>query len=223
MTDSVAALREKSLGEKNEREPDLLGQLADLTCNLRSALDRFRLDARLAALTEKEIPDARQRLLHVLKLTDAAAHRTLDLVEQSGPPADRTAREAASLAAPWARFRTGTISVADYCDLINRIDHFLTAARADSETVRTNLAEVLLAQDYQDLSGQIIRGVMHLVAEVEVVLVDLTRLAGSAAGLAPESSDSSRGHGPVIPGVDHGATVVNGQADIDALLSDLGM
>jgi len=205
-------------------EPDLFAQLASLTNNLRNALDRFRLDSRLTALAEKEIPDARQRLNHVLKLTDAAAHRTMDLVEQSGPPAERTAKEAASLAEPWARFRGGKISVAEYLDLIQRIDHFLGAARTDSETVRANLAEVLLAQDYQDLTGQIIRGVMNLVAEVEVVLVDLTRLTGREEGLESKSAtDSNRGHGPVIPGVDTGATVVNGQADIDALLSDLGM
>jgi chemotaxis protein CheZ len=212
-----------ALREKPAREPDLLAQLADLTVNLRNALDRFRLDSRLTALAEKEIPDARHRLNHVLKLTEQAAHRTLDLVEQSGPPAERTAREAAALAEPWARFRAGTISVAEYLDLINRIDHFLTAARKDSETVRANLAEVLLAQDYQDLTGQIIRGVMNLVAEVEVVLVDLTRLTGVDPSVKPKSAtDSSRGHGPAVPGVDSEA-VVNGQADIDALLSDLGM
>lgn len=213
-----------ALRETPAREPDLLAQLADLTCNLRNALDRFRLDSRLTALAEKEIPDARHRLNHVLKLTEAAAHRTLDLVEQSGPPAERTAREAAALAESWARFRAGTISVEDYCDLINRIDRFLSAARTDSETVRANLAEVLLAQDYQDLTGQIIRGVMNLVSEVEVVLVDLARLTGTDPNAAQaQPTDSSRGHGPAIPGVDHGAAIVNGQADIDALLSDLGM
>jgi chemotaxis protein CheZ len=207
-----------------EREPDLLAQLASLTSNLRNALDRFRLDSRLTALAEKEIPDARERLNHVLTLTDAAAHRTLDLVEQSGPPADRTANEAASLAEPWERFRAGKISVADYLDLIKRIDHFLGAARTDSETVRANLAEVLLAQDYQDLTGQIIRGVMNLVAEVEVVLVDLSQLAGRDESVAVKSAtDSNRGHGPAVPGVDQPAMLVNGQADIDALLSDLGM
>jgi chemotaxis protein CheZ len=205
-----------------EREPDLLAQLADLTSNLRNALDRFRLDSRLTALAVKEIPDARQRLMHVLKLTEAAAHRTLDLVERSGPPADRTAREAASLGESWQRFRLGTISVAEYVDLTERIDRFLGAARADSETVRANLNEVLLAQDYQDLTGQIIRGVMNLVAEVEVVLVDLTHLAGNQAGTG-QADASSRGQGPAIPGVDHGGTIINGQADIDALLSDLGM
>src|SRR5215510_5894380 len=107
--------------------------------NLRNALDRFRLDARLTALAEKEIPDARQRLMHVLKLTEAAAHRTLDLVEKSAPPADRTAREAAGIAAAWKRFRSGTISVAEYVELTRRIDQFLESARVDSEAVRANL------------------------------------------------------------------------------------
>lgn len=217
MTESSAAVRAPL-----EREPDLLGQLADLTMNLRSALDRFRLDARLTALAEKEIPDARQRLVHVLKLTEAAAHRTLDLVEKSAPPADRTAREAVGIAEAWRKFRTGTITVAEYVELTKRIDRFLEAARTDSEAVRANLNEVLLAQDYQDLTGQIIRGVMNLVSEVEVVLVDLTRLTGAQAAAAT-GIHSNRGHGPAIPGVDHGATVVSDQADIDALLSDLGM
>jgi chemotaxis protein CheZ len=212
-----------SLHALTEREPDLLAQLASLTTNLRSALDRFRLDSRLTALAEKEIPDARQRLMHVLQLTDAAAHRTLDLVEKSAPIAERTAREAAALAEPWAKFRSGQIPVADYLDLLKRMDEFLGTARTDSQTVRSNLNEVLMAQDYQDLTGQIIRGVMNLVAEVEVVLVDLSRLTGRQDAAPAPAADSSRGHGPAIPGVDHGGAVVNGQADIDSLLSDLGM
>ena len=220
-----AALREAVHRVSTDgRGPDLLAQLQDLTCNLQTALDRFRLDSRLTRLAEKEVPDAHERLQHVLKLTDQAAHRTLDLVEQSGPPADRTAKEAAALAEPWSRFREGTITVSDYCDLITRIDKFLLASRTDSETVRANLNEVLLAQDYQDLTGQIIRGVMTLVAEVEVVLVDLARLAGTTGGNnGPTAEELARGTGPVVPGVEQGAAVVNGQVDIDALLSDLGI
>ena len=223
MTDS-AALQQPTPATDLTPEVDLFAQLSSLTSNLRNALDRFRRDSRLNALAEKEIPDARQRLSHVLKMTDAAAHRTMDLVEKSGPPADRIAREAASLTEPWARFRGGKISVADYLDLIRRIDHFLGAACTDSETVRANLNEVMLAQDFQDLTGQIIRGVINLVGEVEVVLVDLSKLAGHEPGVETKSAtDDSRGHGPAVPGVDHGGTVVQGQSDIDDLLSGLGI
>jgi len=204
--------------------PQLLEQLQDLTLNLRSALDRFRLDSRLTRLAEKEVPDARERLNHVLKLTDQAAHRTLDLVEKSCPQADRIAKEAGSLNEPWSRFRAGTISVADYCDLIGRVDKFLVSAQVDSESVRANLNEVLMAQDFQDLTGQIIRGVVTLVTEVEVVLIDLAKLSGaSGIDMSPTAEELARGTGPVVPGVEQGAATVNEQADIDALLSDLGM
>jgi chemotaxis protein CheZ len=213
------------LRQDPERDTSLMAELHDLTCNLRSALDRFRFESRLNDLAEKEIPDARQRLNHVLKLTDSAAHRTLDLVEQSGPPAERTAREAAGLSESWARFRARDISPDEFRSLVKRMDAFLVNARTDSETVRTNLAEVLLAQGYQDLTGQIIRSVMALVGDVEGALADLTRLARGEAtsGTSREGEYTSRQTGPVVPGVDAGGAVVSDQQDVDDLLSNLGM
>jgi chemotaxis protein CheZ len=81
-----------------------------------------------------------------------------------------------------------------------------------------------MAQDFQDLTGQIIRGVVTLVSEVEVVLVDLAKLSGAAGtDISPTAEELARGTGPVVPGVEQGAATVNEQADIDALLSDLGM
>ena len=67
--------------------------LAKISQALADALSRFQLDSRIAALAEKEIPDARQRLDHVLKMTEDATHRTLDLIE-----ADRAAGRS-----PWPR------------------------------------------------------------------------------------------------------------------------
>ena len=74
------------------RERGLWDSLRQLDARLRAALDQFRLDPRLLRLAGKEIPDARTRLDHVLKLTDDAAHRTLDLVESSTPLVARTRR-----------------------------------------------------------------------------------------------------------------------------------
>ncbi len=204
------------------RRPELFNELRDLTSNLKVALDRFRLDARLADFAEKEIPDARQRLAHVLKLTDEAAHRTLDLVEESGPPAERTARAAETLAGPWMRFRSRKIELKEFHELLKRMDAFLPAARADAEQIRRNLSELLLTQGYQDLTGQIIRGVIELVRELESALIELTRLSGAGAVPADRASPASRGHGPSVPGLTQGE-VASGQQDVDALLSGLGM
>src|ERR1043165_4273871 len=79
-------------GLLQRRERMLFLDLRKLTGDLQSALQRFRLDSRLADLAEKDVPNAKLRLDHVLRLTDEAAHRTLDLVEQSGPPPGPTSR-----------------------------------------------------------------------------------------------------------------------------------
>lgn len=201
----------------------LRSDLRELTENLRFALDRFSVDSRLADLAEKEVPDARHRLEHVLKLTDEAAHTTLDLVERSGPLAERTGARAAEILPLWQQFRERNLEHKDFQILLVAMDAFLPAARADSEQVRNNLAEVLMAQGYQDISGQIIRGVMQLVTEIESVLVGLMGLStADPERVATAAAPSSRGHGPVVPGVDHGK-VVSGQQDVDALLSGLGM
>ncbi|MGH6609849.1 MAG: protein phosphatase CheZ [Burkholderiaceae bacterium] len=205
------------------REQALFGTLRKLTSDMQSALERFRVDSRLVDLAQKDVPDARHRLDHVLKLTDEAAHRTMDLVEQSGPLAERTACEAADMVVLWRRFRTRKIAVEEFRHMVTRMDAFLESARVDMDRVRGNLSEVLLAQGYQDLSGQIIRGVMKLVVELEVALADLIRLSNSGThGVRAISEETRRGFGPSVPGIDNGPAV-SGQQDVDALLSGLGM
>jgi chemotaxis protein CheZ len=204
------------------RERMLFLDLRKLTGDLQAALQRFRVDSRLVDLAEKDVPDARLRLDHVLKLTDEAAHRTLDLVEQSGPLAERTARSAQGLVEVWRQFRDRRIAVEDFHRMVRDMDAFLQATSADMNKVRGNLSEVLLAQGYQDLTGQIIRGVMKLVSELEIALADLVRLSKSGTRSRPVSEETRRGFGPPIPGINSGPSV-SGQQDVDALLSGLGV
>ena len=205
------------------RERMLFLDLRKLTGDLQSALQRFRVDSRLADLAEKDVPDARLRLDHVLHLTDEAAHRTLDLVEKSGPLAERTAQAAKDLQEPWQLFRDRKITIEEFHRMVRKMDAFLDGACGDMDKVRENLSEVLLAQGYQDLSGQIIRGVMKLVTELEITLVDLVRLSQTGARTTRHvSEETRRGFGPPIPGIKT-SPAVSGQQDVDALLSGLGV
>jgi chemotaxis protein CheZ len=188
-----------------------------VTGDLQAALDQFRSDSRLVDLAERQIPDARARLAHVLKLTDDAAHHTMDLVDQCCPLVDSMAQEASRLqqliTRPLAPDQGSGID----------LDAYLRQSATHLRTVRARLSDVLLAQGYQDLSGQIIRSVMTLVDELEVALVDLVRIGNFASdGAGKPSERAAIGHGPVVPGIDHGETV-GGQDDIDAMLSALGM
>lgn len=214
------------------REPQTLTEIRKLTGDLQKALERFSIESRLADIAENEIPDARTRLTHVIKMTDEAAHRTLDLVEQSGPLAERTAREAGALIDSLKTYRNRPMggsgfesvvrSIDAFLPVVRAVEAFLPAVRTDSEHIRKNLADVLLAQGYQDLTGQIIRSVIKLVGELEETLASLTKLSGDVVEHTTLGESPSKGHGPVVPGVTRGA-VASGQTDVDELLSGLGM
>ncbi|MCP5338883.1 MAG: protein phosphatase CheZ [Sinobacteraceae bacterium] len=208
----------RQLGERCES--DTMQDLRQITDGLQAALQRFRRDSRLDDLATREVPDARARLEHVLRLTDDAANTTLDLVEQSCPIADRAATRTDELLEAWNGVPRPSR---------NDVRSYLEETRSGLGQVREKLSQVLLAQGFQDLSGQIIRSVMKLVDELEVALTHMVRISGGS--LEPSSmlradvaepALSARGFGPVVPGVAHGLTV-SGQTDVDALLSDLGM
>jgi len=201
------------------RDGEVLTGVRKVTVELQSALRRFEIDARLIGMAHK-VPDARRRLEHVLRLTNDAAHRTMDLVEQCGPLVQRieqgmeTLRAgAASGAAPGSE--TGAAAGA-----------LREQARASVieclHGIRSRLGDVRLAQSYQDLTGQIVRSVMALVDELQRALSELAAIVDGKEAAARREQTTVRGRGPVVPGVEHGQ-VVSGQQDVDALLSDLGM
>jgi chemotaxis protein CheZ len=213
------------------REPATLTEIRRLTGGLQQALERFSIESRLADIAENEIPDARSRLTHVIKMTDEAAHRTLDLVEQSGPLAERTQREASSLILSLRTYRDrpsgsgfeGAVrSIDAFLPVVRAVEAFLPVVRTDSEQIRKNLADVLLAQGYQDLTGQIIRSVIKLVQELEEALASLTKLSGDLVEHTTLGDSPDKSHGPVVPGVSKG-DIASGQTDVDELLSGLGM
>jgi chemotaxis protein CheZ len=191
------------------RESVIQTEVVRISGALHEALSRFRMDSRIASLTEKDMPDARQRLDHVVQLTEKAAHHTMDLIERSVPLAEATARRAAELS------RSGPTDAP-------ALASFLLTARDNCDAVRANLSEVMLAQGFQDITGQIIRGVHKLIGEVETVLDELMRVHGIPREVVENvAADRLKLEGPAIPGVTRNA--VNDQNAIDDLMAGLGL
>src|SRR5690606_25698304 len=107
--------------------------------------------------------------------------------------------------------------------LMDEMTAFLEAARSDAERVRANLSEVLLAQGYQDLSGQIIRSVMNLIDEIQEALAGLVSLSrGQEVTCRSREPIPNGACGPQVPGVSKGQMVA-GQDAVDLLLSGLDL
>ena len=217
------------------RDRGLYREVGKLTRELHSAIVNFHIDPSTPQAEEvSQITDATERLAYVVKLTEAAANRTMDLVENSTPLVNGLGQEAKALSADWGRFMRREVGAEEFRELARRVDSFLTRSETQNNIVSANLTDILLAQDYQDLTGQVIKRVTQLVTEVESNLLKLVLMASQVdrfAGIehdrdamrAENNSQKSqaRGEGPQIH-ADTRNDVVSGQDDVDDLLSSLG-
>ncbi|MEN8177567.1 MAG: protein phosphatase CheZ [Pseudomonadota bacterium] len=206
----------------NLKENHLFTEVGRLTRELHEAINGFLLDSKIADMTNVEIPDAKERLSHVITMTQDSADRTLTAVEQSLPLVEEFAKNSESLLKEWEKLRARLLNKDDFSELSESLVAFLTQTQLDSDTLHKNLSEVLIAQDFQDLTGQIIRKVINLVHDVEEKLVKLVRITGGKMdGKVTQHKDPNELEGPAIPGMDQGDQV-NSQDEVDDLLSSLG-
>jgi len=211
----------------NIRESDLYREMGKLTRELHDAITAFGMDEQISNLAQQEIPDARQRLRHVIDMTDQAAHRTLTAVEESLPICEELESRSQNLQEDWQRFKKRDMDINEFKQLAKRLDEFFNVNTGDAGKLRDSLNNVLMAQDFQDLTSQIIKKVIKLVEEVESNLVELIKLTRSNDEMDVEQIPESRKKeeklaGPVVPGVNDGGTTVSGQDEVDDLLSSLG-
>jgi len=201
-------------------EKDLFQEVGRLTRELHEAIIGFAMDDRVLQAVQHEMPDAAERLAYVIEMTENAANTTLKAVEESMPVAEELLNDSNKLAAEWDRFRGRKMELSDFRALSDEIGGFLTLASGHSKVLNKNLSEVLLAQGYQDLTGQIIRRVITLIHEVEEKLVRLVAISGATKVQAIKKEEVEM-EGPAVPNVEQG-DMLNNQDDVDDLLSSLG-
>lgn len=205
-----------------EQEVGLFFEVGKLTRELHNALGSMRMDSRLAGIAEQDIPDARERLNYVIEKTEEAAHRTLSAVEDSLPLSDRLRTEADRIDGDWSRFRRREMSLDEFRSFSTTFGGFIEEVRNTTAALNEKLSDVLMAQDYQDLTGQVIRRVIELVEEVEEGLVRLIRSSGiQPAAPAEKELQPVAAVGPQVLESEQAGTV-SGQDDVDDLLSSLG-
>ncbi|WP_144822240.1 protein phosphatase CheZ [Marinobacter piscensis] len=212
------------------RDQSLYREVGRLTRTLHEAIRNFQIDPR--SEEQKEVlslmTDASDRLAYVVQMTGQAANRTMDLVEESMPVAQALGDEATVLREEWQRLRRREMQPAEFRDLFGRIDAFFVSVTSDAEAIYNSLSEILLAQDFQDLTGQVIQRVTALVKEVEEQMLSLVvmashvdQLTGTVHQLENQVVSAEQGQGPQMKAEER-EDVVSGQNDVDDLLSSLG-
>jgi chemotaxis protein CheZ len=216
--DDDAAVDAGMVALVRSHDESLFAHVARLTRGLHQAVVDLRLDEQLATFAGDQIPDARSRLDYVMKVTETAAHRTLDLVDQA-----RTVTDGMEQAVSHLGEAENVLSVAhpDVANVGVLIADVAATLRTHGAYLRQTLSELAQAQEYQDISGQIIRRVITLVRNVETALLELLRASGGGLQSVPTrpiQALTGELPGPAVPGNDPSAS----QQDADELLASLG-
>ncbi len=127
-------------------------EVGKMTRQLHDCLVSFRNDTRWNDLAKTDIPDARDSLSYVIDKTEAAANRTMDAVEITLPIAEQLQQTLHNLQPQWQRLMVGQIALADFKQLCHDINGLLLQIDQDSSLLREHLTDILMAQDFQDLT-----------------------------------------------------------------------
>lgn len=204
------------------RESLLFKELGKITREIHDSINAFSDDQRVVELTEEEIPDAKERLNYIVTKTEQAAHRTMTGAEAAMEVIDNFTGTASAIQQRWQQFRTSELSKKEFLTLSDDIDTFLESIQPESDKVRSKMTDIMMAQDYQDLTGQMIKQVINMVQEVEEKLVRLVAISGAKLSKSDEKhTDGAMAHGPQLPTADK-AQVATSQDEVDDLLASLG-
>jgi chemotaxis protein CheZ len=162
-----------------------------------------------------EFPSARERLLHIANLTENAANIVLLKVEENIPVQEQLVRGATTLEQSWSEAANDGSS-ANQDELVASTRAFLAQVQTGCGDTRTALSDIMMAQDFQDLTGQLIKKVVTLMERTEN---DLLKLLIDAAppGTVVQVQRVEVTAGPGAPG-----SSALDQASVDDLLADLG-
>lgn len=209
---------------------ELIQRIGQLTRMLRDSMRELGLDKEIEKAAQA-IPDTRDRLTYIAAMTEQAAERALNAVDRAQPIQGELASGAEALDKRWADWFANPIELSDARVLVQDTRAYLSEVPRRAQATQAELMEILMAQDFQDLTGQVIKKMVEVIREIEhqliQVLIDsvpdgaeqavLRRLADSEW---EEEGKQCLLNGPQVKPTS-GDAVVN-QDQVDDLLAQLG-
>ena len=199
--------------------PDVHKSIGMLTRQLHDSLNGLGLTAKVKDWAG-EIPDAKSRLSYIARLTGEAAEKVLNRVDLAKAQHDHIAAETR---------RIGALIVKDPVSAVAKghVMNFITDVEESTKQIDQHLTEIMMAQDFHDLTGQVIAKVVNLAASIEEQLVQLLIQTAPADAVvktpapAPVVEYQPVLSGPVV-NPEGNEDVVTGQSEVDDLLASLG-
>jgi chemotaxis protein CheZ len=218
---AATAAGDSGQGDQNQdaQHDQMLERIGQLTRSLHDNLLALGLDG-LIARVANDMPDARERLNYVAQMTEQAAQRVLNATDAALPLQQQIESEASAIGKEWEAALATPFSEEGCRALAERTTAHFSRTRIAANETREHLLAIMMAQDFQDLTGQVIKKITSLAHEMEQQLVQL--LVDYAPGQSERAKqDDGLLNGPQI-NPEGKADVVSGQQQVDDLLESLG-
>ncbi len=196
----------------------VFNRLGQMTRQLHDTLRELGLDSTLQDAV-KAMPDARQRLDYIALMTEQAASRVLNATDIARPLQDRVQYGSGVLRTRWDKLFAGEISADEFRVLSAETRDFLAQTETDSRAINAQLMAIMMAQDFQDLTGQVIKRILSAAQTLEAQLLQV--LLETAPSSVKVEHAGNLMNGPVIDGRTRDE-VVTSQEQVDDLLASLG-
>jgi chemotaxis protein CheZ len=196
---------------------DMLNRIGHVTRLLHDSLRGLGLD-KIMEQVAHDIPDARERLNYVAKMTEQAAERVLNATDAATPLQTDLSSQAVSLQQRWNDVIAKPLLKSDYDKVAQETLTFLALTEKNTAETKALLMDIMMAQDFQDLTGQVIKKITGLAQELEKQLVQV--LIDFSPTTTKIETSTTLLNGPQID--PHAVDVVASQAQVDDLLDSLG-
>ncbi|MFC0324131.1 protein phosphatase CheZ [Halomonas organivorans] len=163
---------ETQSGDYQASGDELVQRIGHLTRMLRDSMRELGLDKEIERAADA-IPDARDRLSYVATMTEQAAERALNAIDRAQPLQDDLSQQAEALDARWAEWFAAPKELDEARDLVKDTRGYLARVPETTQATNKELLEIMMAQDFQDLTGQVIKKMMDVIREIEHQLVQV--------------------------------------------------
>lgn len=203
-------------------QDEMLNRIGHVTRALHDNLSGLGFDKILEQVAQ-DIPDARDRLNYVARMTEQAAERVLNATDAAIPLQTELASEATSLEERWKEVLAKPSLKTEYNKVADETLLFLTLTGKNTAETKALLMDIMMAQDFQDLTGQVIKKITSLAQDLEKQLVQV--LVDFSPAMVKKENDASSNtgllNGPQID-PENAVDVVASQEQVDDLLDSLG-
>ncbi|CAG0952787.1 Protein phosphatase CheZ [Planctomycetaceae bacterium] len=221
----VAASDDRS--EPGQASPDedagnpsdkIINTIGRMTRVLHDSLHELGYDKSLERAASAS-PDARDRLNSIATLTEQAAERVLNATDAAQPVVERMEVESQRLAREWQKLFDKQLDVEQFKNLATQTHAFLSDMPKQTKVTNAYLMEIMMAQDFQDLTGQVIKKIVDVTRQMEQQLVEL--LVENPPSTASPDAYAGLLNGPVVNAAGR-TDVVTSQDQVDDLLESMG-